>query len=185
LGLLIDARTIIKEPGEYVPGYTNTLSLSSIKEFLTVPYYIKWYRSPDSRKIFPLFLQELSDLNPTSKIVPGLISRNPYFDHAQIKYFIACREKKPVGRIAAFIDYTYTEKGGGKIGWFGLFESEKDSGTARMLIDSAVKYLKTNSCTKLIGPAKFNAGGEIGLLIDGFENEPYIMALKKKMTGTA
>ena len=80
-----------------------------------------------------------------------------------------------MGRIAAFIDYTYTEKRGGKIGWFGLFESEKDSSTARMLIDSAVKYLKANSCTKLIGPAKFNAGGEIGLLIDGFENEPYFM----------
>lgn len=80
-----------------------------------------------------------------------------------------------MGRIAAFIDYTYTEKGSGKVGWFGLFESEKDNGTARMLIDSAVEYLKANSCTKLIGPAKFNAGGEIGLLIDGFENEPYFM----------
>ena len=48
----ITARAIIKELGEYVPGHTNTLSLSSIKEFLTVPYYIEWYRSPDSRKIF-------------------------------------------------------------------------------------------------------------------------------------
>lgn len=171
----IPAEIIIKEPGEYVPGHTNTLSLNDIKEFLTVPYYIEWYRSPDSRKVFPLFLQELSDLNPTSKIVPGLISRNPYFDHAQIKYFIAYREKKPVGRIAAFIDYAYTEKGIGKVGWFGLFESEKESGTARMLIDNAVEYLRANSCTKIIGPAKFNAGGEIGLLIDGFENEPYFM----------
>ncbi|MBN2073436.1 MAG: hypothetical protein JW770_05775, partial [Actinobacteria bacterium] len=34
---------------------------------------------------------------------------------------------------------------------------------------------KANSCRKIIGPAKFNAAGEIGLLIDGFENEPYFM----------
>lgn len=80
-----------------------------------------------------------------------------------------------MGRIAAFIDYTYAEKGSGKIGWFGLFESEEDSATARMLIDSAVEYLKANGCKKIIGPAKFNAGGEIGLLIDGFDNEPYFM----------
>ena len=103
-------RTTIKELGEYVPGHINTLSLNKIKEFITVPYHINWYRTSDSKKIFPLFLQELSDLNPTSKTIPGLISRNPYFDHSQIKYFIAYRDKKPVGRIAAFIDYTYKEE---------------------------------------------------------------------------
>ncbi len=168
-------RTTVKELGEYVPGHTNTLSLNKIKEFVTIPYHIEWYKTPGSKKIFPLFLQELSDLNPTPKTIPGLITRNPYFDHAQIKYFIAYRDRKPVGRIAAFIDYTYTENGDGKIGWFGLFESEQHTGTARMLIDSAVEYLKANSCTKIIGPAKFNAGGEIGLLVDGFENEPYFM----------
>ena len=107
--------------------------------------------------------------------MPGLITRNPYFDHAQIKYFIAYRDRKPVGRIAAFIDYTYKEEGSGKIGWFGLFESEEDEDTAYLLICSAVEYLKVNGCKKIIGPAKFNAGGEIGLLVDGFENEPYFM----------
>jgi len=169
------ARITIKELGEYVPGHTTTLSLNNIKEFTTVPYYVDWYKTDDSNKIFPLFLQELSDLNPTPKTVPGLITRNPYFDHAQIKYFIACRDRKPVGRIASFIDHAYKEDGSGKIGWFGLFESEKDKETARLLIDSAVEYLKVNGCKKMIGPAKFNASGEIGLLIDGFENEPYFM----------
>ena len=168
-------RTTIKELGEYVPGHTDTLSLNKIKEFTIVPYRIDWYKTDDSKKIFPLFLQELSDLNPTPKTIPGLITRNPYFDHAQIKYFIAYRDRKPVGRIAAFIDYTYKEEGNGKIGWFGLFESEEDMDTARLLINSAIKYLKVNGCKKIIGPAKFNAGGEIGLLVDGFKNEPYFM----------
>jgi len=64
-----------------------------------------------------------------------------------------------VGRIAAFIDYTYKEAGSGKIGWFGLFESEEDMDTARLLIDKAIEYLKENGCKKVIGPAKFNASG--------------------------
>jgi len=80
-----------------------------------------------------------------------------------------------VGRIAAYIDHTYAEEGNGKIGWFGLFESEDDKSTANMLIDSALDYLRENGCIKIIGPAKFNAGGEIGLLVKGFENEPYFM----------
>ena len=165
----------IRELGEYVPGHINTLSLNRIKEFTTVPYYIEWYRSRESRKVFPLFLQELSDLNPTSRTVPGLINRNPYFDHAQIKYLIACRGSKPAGRIAAFIDYNYAEEGRGKTGWFGLFECEEDGNTAKRLIDSSVGYLKQNGCSKIIGPAKFNAGGEIGLLVDGFANMPFFM----------
>lgn len=168
-------RTTIKEIGEYVPGQASNLSLNKIKEFITVPYYIEWYKTSESNKIFPLFLQELSDLNPTPSTVPGLITRNPYFNHTCIKYFIAYNGRIPVGRIMAFIDSNYAERGNGKIGWFGLFESEENKSTARTLIESAVSYLKENSCTKIIGPAKFNAGGEIGLLVDGFENEPYFM----------
>jgi hypothetical protein len=174
--ITVNTRTTdIRVLGEYVPGHINTLSLNRIKEFAAIPYHIEWYRGPDSRKVFPLFLQELSDLNPTSQRIPGLITRNPYFDHAQIKYLAAYRERKPVGRMAAFIDYNYREEGAGKIGWFGLFESEDDKNTADLLIDNALDYLKENGCEKIIGPAKFHAGGEIGLLVKGFENMPYFM----------
>lgn len=165
----------IKELGEYIPGKFNSLNLNKIKEFITVPYYIDWYKSSESNKVFPLILQEISDLNPTNFKIPGMITRNFFFDHTRIKYFIAYKGQKPAGRIMAFIDYNYKEDNSSGIGWIGLFESIRDKETADRLFNEAIKYLKKNSCTKIIGPAKFNAGGEIGLLINGFENRPYFM----------
>jgi len=168
------SETIIRELGGYIPDKTCTITLDKIKQFVNVPYFIEWYKSGESCKVFPLFLQELSDLNPVAPALFGLITRNPFFDHTMIKYFIAENDQKPVGRITAFIDYNYSEDKK-KTGWVGLFECIKDRKTANMLFDSAVEYLRQNSCQKVIGPAKFNAGGEIGLLIKGFENMPYFM----------
>ena len=165
------AVSIIRELGEHIPGKLNNLNLNKIKQFITVPYYIDWYHSPDSNKVFPLMLQELSDFNPTKQRFPPLINRNPYFDHCRIKYFLAIKNQKPAGRVAAFIDHNY----GRETGWIGCFESVQDRDTAFRLMDAACSYLEANLCSQLIGPAKFNAGGEIGLLIEGFENQPYFM----------
>lgn len=166
---------IIKELGEYKPDSFNSLNLNKLKEFVIVPYYIGWYRSRQSNKIFPLFIQEIESLNPTSITIPGVMGRNPFFNHAQVKFFTACDNNRPAGRIMAFIDYNYNHKYKDRIGWFGLFESIEDRRVAEMLINAAIDYLKKNGCKRMIGPAKFNAGGEVGLLISGFKNKPYFM----------
>ncbi len=165
----------LRELGEFKPDSFNNLDLNKLKEFVTVPYHINWYKSSNSHKIHPLFTQEIESLNPTSICIPGVIGRNPFFDHAQIKFFIAYDNDKPVGRILAFINYNYNRKYSDNIGWFGLFESIENKYVAEMLIDGAVDYLRANGCIRIIGPAKFNAGGEVGLLIKGFENRPYFM----------
>src|SRR5680860_106329 len=75
----------------------------------------------------------------------------------------------------AYIDYNYNETHGEKIGWLGLFEAIENSDAAEMLLDTGINYLKKNGCTKITGPAKYNANGEIGLLVDGFDKKPYFM----------
>ena len=166
---------LIKELGEYEPNSFNSLNLNKLKEFVIVPYFIDWYRSKQSNKINPLFIQEIESLNPTLFRIPGIINRNPFFDHTQIKFFIAYNNGRPAGRVMSFIDYNYNEKYNDRFGWFGLFESIENKDLALRLLDKAMNYLKKNGCKKIIGPAKFNAGGEIGLLINGFENKPYFM----------
>jgi hypothetical protein len=165
----------IKDLGEHIPGEKTTIALNGIKEFVTVPYYIEWYASKESNKVFPIFLQEISDLNATNKQIPGILTKNPFFYHSQIKFFIAYQNEKPAGRIMAFIDYNYNNTHGEKIGWLGLFESTENSDIAEMLLETGIRYLKENSCTKITGPAKFNANGEVGLLVDGFDKKPYFM----------
>ncbi|HEY4695988.1 MAG TPA: GNAT family N-acetyltransferase [Candidatus Hydromicrobium sp.] len=169
------SKFLIKELGEYKPNSFNSLNLNKLKEFVIVPYFIDWYRSRESNKIYPLFVQEIESLNPTFFRLPGFVGRNPFFDHTQVKFFIAYNDGRPAGRVMSFIDYNYNEKYNDRFGWFGLFESIENKDLALMLLDRAVDYLKKNGCRKIIGPAKFNAGGEIGLLIDGFENKPYFL----------
>ena len=169
------SKFLIKELGEYKPNSFNSLNLNKLKEFVIVPYFIDWYRSRESNKIYPLFVQEIESLNPTFFRLPGFVGRNPFFDHTQVKFFIAYNDGRPAGRVMSFIDYNYNEKYNDRFGWFGLFESIENKDLALMLLDRAVDYLKENGCRKIIGPAKFNAGGEIGLLIDGFENKPYFL----------
>ncbi len=164
----------MKVLGEYIPGVKSSISLNKLKKFVNVPFYIPWYKSKESNKVFPLFMQEISDLNPKWNI-PGLISRNPFFDHAQIKYFAAYKDDEPVGRIMAFIDHNYNKENNENTGWIGLFESIEDRYVAEQIIDNGVQYLNEKGCEKVNGPAKFNANGEIGLLIDGFEKKPYFM----------
>jgi hypothetical protein len=165
----------IKDLGEYIPGKHNTVTLNKLKKFVTVPYYIKWYASSESKKVFPMFMQEISDLNPTNFQIPQIVTRNPFFDHASIKYFIAFKNGEPAGRIMAHIDYNFNKQHNNNSGWFGLFESIEDQAVAVKLLDAAISYLKQNGCDNVIGPAKFNATGEIGCMISGFENHPYYM----------
>jgi hypothetical protein len=169
------SRLHIRELGEYRPGSFNSLNLNKLKEFVVVPYYIDWYKSRESKKVYPLFIQEIESLNPTSFRLPGIIGRNPFFDHAQIKFFIAYDGERPVGRLISFIDYNYNKKYDDIFGWVGLFESVENRHVAEMLFGNAIDYLKEYGCSRIMGPAKFNAGGEVGLLIDGFENVPYFM----------
>jgi len=122
-------------------------------------------------------LQELQDLNPDrirlKKFLPGY---NPFFMHLDyLQYYIYEKDGVPLGRIAAVIDRNYIEKKfHGRIGIIGLFEAEtKEIGYE--LLNEAINDLKNEGCSKIIGPMRFNASGEAGLLIDGFDKVPMPM----------
>jgi len=107
---------LIKELGEYKPDSFNSLNLNKLKEFVIVPYFIDWYGSKKSNRINPLFIREIESLNPTLFRIPGIINRNPFFDHIQIKFFVAYNNGRPSGRVMSFIDYNYNEKYNDKFG---------------------------------------------------------------------
>jgi hypothetical protein len=160
---------------EYSAGKKDTTSFPLLKKFATVPFFIPWYRSEESRKVFPIIMNEMSDINPSKKFFSRIVDRNPFFDHTEISYFVAESEGKPVGRIAAYIDRKYNEEHGENTGWIGMFDCIEDKFLSEDLLSAAVGCLKRNGCDKVIGPAKFNANAEVGLLIDGFKYSPFFM----------
>ncbi len=97
---------------------------------------------------------------------------NPVHRHLKTAYFMAVRDKIPVGRIAAIKDFLNPDK---ETGFFGCFECEDDTGAASALIETARQWLSNNGCHKMIGPATFNTNQQVGTLIEGYESGPQIL----------
>ena len=51
---------------------------------------------------------------------------NPFFRHGEMQLFVARRDGRDVGRVAAILDRNHNEFHGEKAAFFGFFESEND-----------------------------------------------------------
>jgi len=131
-------------------------------QFIKVPWSI--YRD-DPAWTSPLLLDKKLQLAPD----------NPYFEHAQTRFWIARRSGRPVGRISAQIDQLHLEKYNDACGFFGLLEAENDSETFAALLGTAEKWLKEQGMKRVRGPFNLSINQECGLLVEGFETPPYIL----------
>ncbi len=104
-----------------------------------------------------------------------LSPKNPFFEHAEAKYFLALKDGKRAGRIAAVIDRTHNSLHNEKTGFFGFFDCINDPDTAKALFEKVSEYLRGAGMTALRGPMSFSTNDECGMLIEGFEERPMIM----------
>ncbi|RPI75941.1 MAG: GNAT family N-acetyltransferase [Ignavibacteriales bacterium] len=102
-------------------------------------------------------------------------NKNPFFKHAEAEYFLARRDKKVVGRIAAIKNDLHNKEHNDKVGFFGFFECENNQETAAKLFDSAGNWLKGKGLSPMRGPANPSSNDEYGLLVDGFEDTPRLL----------
>ena len=99
--------------------------------------------------------------------------KNPYFELAQVQCFVASRAGRDVGTIAAVVDEVYQKEDPGA-GFFGFFEFVDDLEVAEALLAAAREWLAGRGMRKLVGPFNFNTNHEFGLLVDGFDSDPYV-----------
>ncbi|NIS83119.1 MAG: GNAT family N-acetyltransferase [Anaerolineales bacterium] len=116
--------------------------------------------------------------------VPPLISErkafhdpkeNPFFERARVEYFIARRNGKAVGTIAAFTNDAYNEFQNTNVGFFGFFEVLDDPEAAVALLSAAENWARQAGHDSIIGPEMFTTNDEVGLLVDGFDDVPRIL----------
>jgi GNAT superfamily N-acetyltransferase len=137
---------------------------------------------------YRLHRRDLHWVPPFRAEVRKLLDRraNPFFAHAEADYFLAEREGKVVGRIAAIHNRLHNEVHHDRVGFFGFFECENDFRTAQSLLDAAGEWVRQRGCDVLRGPMSFSVNDECGLLVDGFDtpntlmmphNPPYYLTL--------
>ena len=62
-------------------------------------------------------------------------SHNPFFEHAEADYYIARRDGKAVGSIAAILNHRHNEVHEENIAHFGIFEVHNDPEAAAILLE--------------------------------------------------
>jgi GNAT superfamily N-acetyltransferase len=118
--------------------------------------------------VAPLRMDVNQRLNP---------KKHPFYKTAAIKAFLAYRDDKIVGRIAAIDNFKYNEFHGSKIGFFGFFEAINDEKVADALLQKVEEYHIHAGNKFLHGPVNPSTNYESGLLIEGFDDPPKIMMI--------
>ncbi len=94
--------------------------------------------------------------------------------HGEIVPMIAYRDGKPAGRIAAIVNRTHNALYGDKTGFFGFWDCEDASATARALFEAAAEVLRGKGCGAIRGPYNPSINDECGLLVEGGDRGPCI-----------
>ena len=102
-------------------------------------------------------------------------ARHPFFKHAEAEFFLAERNGRVVGRIAAIENRAHNALHEDKVGFFGCYESEDDQSVTDALIATAAGWVRARGLDTLRGPVNLSVNDESGLLVDGFEYPPTIM----------
>ncbi|MCF8260956.1 MAG: hypothetical protein K9J12_09290 [Melioribacteraceae bacterium] len=142
----------------------NKISTNSeISKFLKFAWEI--YKG-DPHWVPPLLFDKKKILNK---------KKNPFFKHAEMDLFIAKRDGKIVGRIAAIKNDLHNSEHNENIGFFGFFECINDQAVADKLLDTAKNWIKERGLTYMRGPANPSSNDEYALLIDGFDDSPRLL----------
>jgi GNAT superfamily N-acetyltransferase len=134
-----------------------------LKRFVKVPFRL--HRN-HPQWVAPLIFERMQFLDR---------DRNPYFEHAEVEYFVAERDGEPLGRISAQVDRRWDEFQGGSDAMFGFFETADDSEVASALLGAAAEWARERGRDRILGPMDFTTNDEIGVLIEGYERRPMIL----------
>jgi len=102
--------------------------------------------------------------------------KTAFFEHAEIALFLAERDGRAVGRIAAIHNTAHNAHYNDRVGFFGFFEcSPDDAEAARALVGAAEAWLGERGLDTIRGPVNPSMNAECGVLIEGFDYPPMVM----------
>ena len=108
----------------------------------------------------PIVKDEIASFDP---------AKNPVFQNAEAQFFIAFKNGKIVGRVAAIINWIEVEKQQLKKMRFGWFDVIDDLAVSKILLNKVKEIGLENNLLFMEGPVGFNNLDKTGILTDGFE----------------
>lgn len=130
---------------------------SELKTFVKFPFLL--YKN-EPHWVPPIINDELESMDA---------KKNPVFNNAQAQFFLAYKDNKPVGRIAAIINHIEVKEQGKPKMRFGWFDVIDDIDVTKALLHTVSEIGKSNQLEYLEGPVGYSNMEKAGILIEGFE----------------
>jgi hypothetical protein len=144
---------------EIIPVETR----AELKRFIRLPMRLS---KKDPSWVAPLLIERLDALSKTV---------NPFFQHADVQFWLARKDGRDVGRISAQIDHLAKTDPAAPVGNFGMIAAEDDPEVFDVLFRTAEDWLRARGRAVSMGPFNLSINEEVGLLIDGFDTPPMFM----------
>ena len=95
--------------------------------------------------------------------------KNAAFDFCESEYYLAYKDGKLRGRVAAIINHKANEKWQRKMVRFGWIDFYDDIEVSTALMDAVTEYGRAKGMNELVGPLGFTDMDPEGMLTDGFD----------------
>ena len=103
--------------------------------------------------------------------------KNPVYEYARIQLFAAWRDGRVAGTLAAVRNDRYCkfhpDEAG--VGFFGCYDCVPEQSVADSLLAAGRAWLKRQGKTVMRGPVNLTTNDVVGLLVDGFGEDPALM----------
>jgi len=147
-----------------------------------LPIEIRRVRTPRDRSVFvkmawPIYRNDPHWVPPLIGDMTAFLDpdKGVFFEHGEAELFLAYRGDHPVGRITAHINRRHDQYFGAGKGFVGFFECENDREASTALFSAAGNWLREKGRTSAEGPMSFGVYDELGVLIQGFDTDPYVL----------
>lgn len=98
--------------------------------------------------------------------------KNPAFEYCEARYWMAYRNNRPVGRIAAIINHRYNSERNLKLMRFGWLDFINDTEVLNGLLMKVEIWAAEMGLTQVHGPLGFVSFDASGVLVEGFDELP-------------
>lgn len=133
------------------------------ESFFRVPFEVRGEKSLYASPFKPDLKKMLSVENPIFK------------SESDFTFYTIKKDNRPVGRITAHLHHAFNERYRTKTCYFGFFECVNDTRVSSELFRLAENWAKKKGCNLLTGNFNLTAMQEMGVMVSGFEYEPYIL----------
>lgn len=151
-----------------------------LKHFIELHYELYKGNEYDAPNLF------MDEKNTFSK------DKNPAFEFCEAEYYLAYKDGRLVGRVAAIINHKANKRWGHEQVRFGWIDMIDDVEVTRALIKAVEDYGRSKGMKEIVGPLGFTDMDPEGLLIEGFDqlgtmatsyNYPYYQTLIEQLGG--